>query len=120
MLYSLTTRIALVFALAVTGARPAGAADQTILGRQLVVKNPLGEAASTGKRQLVVKAREIGSPDTIVGDPTAAGASLSIMVNGGTPSMQTFALPAAQKRSHRDALLERRCREGLQVQGRQG
>lgn len=84
MLYSLTTRIALVLALAVTGARPAGAADQTILGRQLVVKNPLGEADSTGKRQFVVKAREIGSPDTIVGDPTAAGASLSITLNGGT------------------------------------
>ncbi len=94
MLYSLTTRVALMLALAVTGARPAGAADQTILGRQLVVKNPFGEADSTGKRQFVVKAREIGSPDTIVGDPTAGGASLSITLNGGTPSMQTFALPA--------------------------
>ena len=99
MLYSLTTRVALMLAVAVTGAPPAGAADQTILGRQLVVKNPFGEADSTGKRQFVVKAREIGSPDTIVGDPTAGGASLSITLNGGTPSMQTFALPAGRPRS---------------------
>jgi hypothetical protein len=72
-----------------TGLRPAGAADQTILGRDLVVKNP----STPDRRQLVVKAREVGSPDTIVGDPTVAGASLSITANGGTPSMQTFALP---------------------------
>src|SRR5262249_17981312 len=42
----------------------------------------------------VVKAKEVASPDTIVGDPTVAGASLLLVANGGTPSAQTFALPA--------------------------
>jgi hypothetical protein len=90
MLRNLATRVALILAVAVTAAPAAHAADQTIHGRQLVVKNP----STPDRRQLVVKAKEIGSPDTIVGDPTAAGASLSITVDGGTPSMQTFALPA--------------------------
>jgi hypothetical protein len=89
MLHSLTTRIALVLALAVTASRPAGAADQTILGRQLVVKNP----STPDRRQLVVKATEDGSPNTIVGDPSISGATLSITVNGATPSDQIFRLP---------------------------
>jgi hypothetical protein len=48
-LRSLATRVALVLTVAVTAAPAARAADQTILGRQLVVK-----------------ASEVGSPDTIV------------------------------------------------------
>src|SRR5262249_33852288 len=63
--------------------------DQTILGNQLVVKNP----STPDKRKVIAKAKENGSPDTIVGDPTAAGASLTIMANGDTPSEQTFNLP---------------------------
>ena len=89
MLHSLTTPIALVLVLAVTTPRPTGAADQTILGHQLVVKNP----STPDRRQLVVKAREPGSLATIVGDPTHPGTSLSITVNGATPSAQTFSLP---------------------------
>ena len=90
MLRNLVTRVALVLAVAVTAPSAARAADQTILGNQLVVKNP----STPDKREVVVKAREAGSPDTIVGDPTVAGASLAITANGGTPSAQTFALPA--------------------------
>jgi hypothetical protein len=52
MSYSLTTRIALVLALSVTGARPAGAADQTILGRQLVVKTPSGRRTAPASGSL--------------------------------------------------------------------
>src|SRR5262249_6560949 len=88
MLRSLTTR-ALVLALAMTAAPTARGADQTILGSQLVVKNP----STPEKRKVVAKAKEVGSPDTIVGNPAAGGATLSIAANGGTPSAQTFALP---------------------------
>ena len=90
MLRSLTTCVGLVLALAVTAAPPARAADQTILGSQLVVTNP----STPEKRKVVVKAKEVASPDTIVGAPTVAGASLLLVANGGTPSAQTFALPA--------------------------
>ena len=67
----------------------AHAADQTILGNQLQVKNP----STADKRKVVVKAKEKGSPNTIVGNPTATGASLSVSVGGGTPSAQVFPLP---------------------------
>ena len=90
MLYRLTTRIALVLALAVTAPRPAGAADQTILGQQLVVKNPVSYRPD--RRKFVVTAKEAGSSDTVVGDPTVAGATVTLTANGGTPSVQSFSL----------------------------
>ena len=65
------------------------AADQTILGSVLLVKNP----GSTGKRKVVGKASEPGSPNTIVGNPVVSGATLTVSVTGGTPSSQSFALP---------------------------
>jgi hypothetical protein len=65
------------------------AADQTILGDTLQVKNP----STTDKRKVVCKAKEKGSSNTLVGNPTVAGATLTIRVNGGTPSSQTFNLP---------------------------
>src|SRR5262245_11678615 len=89
MLRRLMTRVALVLALAMTAAATARAADQTILGSQLVVKDP----STPEKRKVIFKAKEVGSPDTIVGNPAVSGATLSIAANGGTPSAQTFALP---------------------------
>src|SRR5262245_66597153 len=89
MLRRLMTRVALVLALAMTAAPTARAADQTILGSQLMVKNP----STSEKRKVILKASEVGSPDTLVGNPVASGATLSIAANGGTPSAQTFALP---------------------------
>lgn len=65
---------------------PAGAADQTIVGKRLVVKLD----------RFRVIADESGSPNTIVGDPTVAGASLRIYANGGTSTSQTISLPAAR------------------------
>jgi hypothetical protein len=62
MLHNLTTRIALVLVLAVMAPPPTGAADQTVLGKQLVVKNP----STPDRRKVVVKAMEPGSPDTVV------------------------------------------------------
>lgn len=71
-------------------APPAHAADQTVLGNRLVVKNP----GAPTKRTIVAVAKEASSPNTIVGTPTTGGATLTIAVDGGTPSSQTFALPA--------------------------
>jgi hypothetical protein len=65
------------------------AADQTILGNQLLVKNP----STTAKRKVVGKAKEVGSPNTIVGNPTGPGGVLVVTAEGGTPSAQTFILP---------------------------
>ncbi|MCC6766886.1 MAG: hypothetical protein IT293_19695 [Deltaproteobacteria bacterium] len=65
------------------------AADQTILGSGFQAKNP----ASPDKRKVQVKAKEKGSPNTIVGNPAVNGATLTISANGTTPSQQVFNLP---------------------------
>ena len=65
----------------------AHAADQTVLGNQLSIK-----AGSSTK--IIVKAKETGTDNTIVGDPTANGAMLTVSANGGTSTIQTFNLPA--------------------------
>lgn len=67
----------------------AEAADQTLLGSQLAVKNP----GVVGKRKVVVVAKELAGPNTIVGDPVANGASLTITLHGATPGTESFALP---------------------------
>ena len=71
------------------GATIASAADQTILGSQLLVKNP----STPEKRTVVGKAKESASSNTIVGDPTVNGATLTVRAEGTNPSEQTFALP---------------------------
>jgi predicted esterase len=68
----------------------ARAADQTVLGRSLTVKDP----STPDKRVVVVKARETPTDDTLVGDPVANGATVTITLDGSTPSADTFALPA--------------------------
>src|SRR5262249_20961961 len=69
----------------------AQAADQTILGNTLQVKNP----STPDKRKIVGKAKEKSSANTIVGDPTVSGATITVRANGGTPTEQTFNLPPA-------------------------
>jgi hypothetical protein len=65
------------------------AADQTILGNSITVKNP----STPDKRKVTGKAKEKGSSNTIVGNPTTLGGSLTVSAGGGTPSSQIFALP---------------------------
>jgi len=65
------------------------AADQTILGSQLLVKNP----STMSKRKIIGKGKEVGSPNTIVGNPTSTGGFLTVSAFGGTPSSQSFTLP---------------------------
>jgi len=68
----------------------ADAADQKVRGNTLVVR----DSGSDAQRRITVKAREAASDDTLVGDPTTGGASVTITVTGATPSSQTFTLPA--------------------------
>jgi hypothetical protein len=69
----------------------AGAADQTILGRSLIVKNP----GSPDRRKITSSAKESASPNTVVGDPTLSGggAVLTVIANGVNPTSQSFNLP---------------------------
>ena len=69
------------------------AADQTVLGKQLQVKDPKPGVDAT-KRAIVGQALEKESDNTIVGNPTVAGATLSIFTRGAISSSQTFPLPA--------------------------
>ena len=86
----------------------ANAADQTILGRSFIVKNP----GSPDKRRVTGAAKEVDSPNTLTGDPTlpgsaggailgsaggailgsAGGAVLTIIADGAHSSQQIFAL----------------------------
>ena len=68
----------------------AQAADHTVLGTTLVVKDPGTEA----KRKITVKAKEKATDAALVGDPTASGATVRVTLDGGTPSEQTYDLPA--------------------------
>jgi predicted esterase len=68
----------------------AHAADQAVLGNVLIVKNP----GTADKRRVTVKAKETATDNTLVGNPAADGATVTITANGGTPSAETYALPA--------------------------
>lgn len=68
---------------------PAAAAEQTILGSKLTVKN----GGTAAKRQVQLQAKEKASSNTVVGNPAASGAVLEVSVDGTSPSAQVFALP---------------------------
>lgn len=67
-------------------------ADQTILGRSLVVKDP----GTASKRKVSSVAKEKASANTIVGNPTlsgsAGGAILTVFVDGASSANQSFVL----------------------------
>jgi len=75
--------------LLVFGGSLAMAAEQTILGSAFLVKNP----STPDRRKVVAKAKEPGSPNTLVGDPTLSGGVLMVTASGTVPTSQTFALP---------------------------
>ena len=81
----------LALTIAMAGITAARGADQTILGNAFQVKDP-GVAT---KRKVVGKATERASAETIVGDPVADGATVTVTLYGGTPTQQTFSLPQA-------------------------
>jgi predicted esterase len=88
---SMTRGLLLLGVIVLPALSVAHAADQTVRGNTLVVKNP-GTAA---KRKITVKAKETASDNTLVGDPTTGGATVTVTVNGVAPSSQTFTLPAS-------------------------
>jgi hypothetical protein len=69
------------------------AAEQTISGKSLTIKQKPGDATT---RKVTASANEKGSPDTLVGNPTlagsAGGAILQVFAFGGTSSNQAFIL----------------------------
>jgi len=73
-------------ALAHAGAIPM---EQSILGSQLLVKNP----STPDKRKVSVKASEKDSPDLLVGNPVVDGGNAYVRADGANPSEQIFALP---------------------------
>jgi hypothetical protein len=80
----------LVFAVVVMSvfAARAQAADQTVLGSSLMVK----DAGVATKRKIVLKAKEDATDNTVVGDPAASGATLTITANGASSSSETYTL----------------------------
>jgi hypothetical protein len=82
-----TVKLALVVALAFV-ASPVVA--QTILGSKLDFKAKPGFPAT---RKLTMKSRETASPEVISGDPSVNGATVTVIVNGGTSSSQIMSLP---------------------------
>jgi len=74
------------------GLGTAWAADQLVLGKLMLINDPVpGQADSP---LVKVFAKESGGP-TIVGDPAVGGATLRVIANGGTPSDETFNLPSS-------------------------
>jgi len=86
----MTRRLLLAALLALPVAPAARAADQAVLGRVLVIRNP----STPEKRKITVTAKETASDDALVGDPVVAGASVTVTANGASPASQTFPLPA--------------------------
>ena len=67
------------------------AAEQTILGKSITIKDPKPGVDAT-KRRVSGSGKEKNSPNTIVGNPTLTGAVLQVFAFGATPSAQTFLL----------------------------
>ena len=88
-------RPALALALTVTAvlASRAGAADQTVRGKNFLVKDPK-PGVDASKRGIGVVATESASDDSLVGNPLANGATVEIIANGTNPTDQVFTLPA--------------------------
>src|SRR5262245_13597655 len=68
-------------------------AGQSVLGRSFVVTDPAPNVAPS-RRSIVILGKEIGSTDTLTGDPIASGASVEVFARGASSTAQTFTLPA--------------------------
>lgn len=75
-----------------TWAAVARANDATILGRALDVRNESSESART----VTMTARETPTDLATIADPRLGGATLTVVLTGGMPSSQTFALDAGR------------------------
>jgi len=68
----------------------AHAEEHRLLGGEILVR----DGGTPASRRVIVSAKELESDDTIVGDPTVAGAWLTIALDGATPTEQSFPLPS--------------------------
>ena len=84
--------IALLVAIVVSGALPALAAKQIVLGKSFVVKDPK-PGVDPSHRSIVVLGQEAASDNTVVGDPVNRGAMVLIVADGNDSVGQTFNLP---------------------------
>jgi len=73
----------------------AHAAEQTVRGNVFVVKNP----GTPDQRKISMTAKEPFSDDTLVGNPVANGATVTVTAKGATPTEETYALPAGTSAS---------------------
>ena len=89
-------RLLLVASFVLSVLTVARAADQTVLGSALTVKDP----GASAKRKITVTAKESATDDSLVGDPTAGGATVTITANGASPSAETYTLPAGTTPTH--------------------
>src|SRR5438046_9086403 len=96
-------RPALALALTVTAvlASRAGAADQTVRGKNFLVKDPK-PGVDASKRGIGVVATESASDDSLVGNPLANGATVEIIANGTNPTDQVFTLRSEERRVGRE------------------
>src|SRR5438093_13724184 len=86
---NLVRNAAIAVTLALLASWPVHAATQLVLGRKFQLK----DAGGPTTRKVAGQALEKASNDTLVGDPTANGATLEVVAHGGTDSDQTFTLP---------------------------
>jgi len=67
-------------------------ADQLVVGRKLLIKNPTGAESD---RSVLILGRSYPSSVTLVGNPTVDGASLQVVANGANGTTQLLTLAAA-------------------------
>ena len=67
----------------------AGAAGHPVLGKRILVKDPTGNPAD---RTIIILAKERPTDVVALSDPTISGASLQVVLSGGTPSDDSYFL----------------------------
>ena len=68
------------------------AVEHPILGKQILVKDPTGDPH---RRKVIILGKEQPTDIASFADPTVDGATLQVVLSGGTPSAQSIDLPAA-------------------------
>lgn len=89
----LVRRIIGMVAVAALFATAAPAADRTIRGRRMVVRQSDDQGQTS--RRVVVVGRELHSGVTAFDSPLATGATLRVVLSAGTEQTQLFVLPAS-------------------------
>ena len=87
---TIRARLVLAVAALVGMAGVSAGAQQTVVGKLILVKNP--SATDASKRKITYFAKELTSNETVVGDPTVGGAKLKVKLDSNT---DCFAMPAS-------------------------